>query len=54
MLTFRKLGRVLATMPHPERSVMAGVGSWIPDGKAELWGEGPWGRLFKNARRWVG
>ncbi|KAK2745981.1 hypothetical protein FQN55_005803 [Onygenales sp. PD_40] len=48
-------GRVLALMPHPERTVMAGVGSWIPADKAEEWGEiGPWGRMFYSARRWVG
>jgi len=58
-------GRVLALMPHPERTVLGGVGSWIPDGnlngngngngKAEEWGEwGPWARLFFSARRWVG
>lgn len=53
-------GRVLALMPHPERTVLGGVGSWIPEeglegsGK-EGWGEvGPWGRLFFSARRWVG
>ena len=48
-------GKVLALMPHPERTIMGGVGSWIPEGKAEAWGEvGPWSRLFKSARRWVG
>ncbi|KAL9129228.1 MAG: hypothetical protein Q9217_002269 [Psora testacea] len=48
-------GRVLATMPHPERTIASGIGSWIPDGMAEKWGEvGPWARLFKSARRWVG
>ncbi|KAI9879332.1 MAG: hypothetical protein M1830_008853 [Pleopsidium flavum] len=48
-------GRVLALMPHPERTVLAGVGSWIPEGKTEEWGDvGPWGRLFFSARRWVG
>ena len=48
-------GRVLAMMPHPERTIMAGVGSWIPEGKAKEWGAvGPWGRLFQSARRWVG
>lgn len=48
-------GRVLAMMPHPERTVLSGIGSWIPRGKAETWGEvGPWGRLFQSARRWVG
>ena len=41
--------------PHPERTIVAGVGSWIPDGKAEGWGDfGPWMRMFKSARRWVG
>ena len=48
-------GRVLALMPHPERTVMAGVGSWIPQGMSKEWGEtGPWSRLFLSARRWVG
>ena len=48
-------GRVLATMPHPERTVMGGIGSWYPEGKVEAWGDvGPWGRLFKSARTWVG
>jgi phosphoribosylformylglycinamidine synthase len=48
-------GRVLAMMPHPERTIMADVGSYIPPGKQEQWGEyGPWVRMFKSARRWVG
>ena len=48
-------GRVLAMMPHPERTVLAGVASWIPPGKTEEWGEmGPWARIFLSARRWVG
>lgn len=48
-------GRVLAMMPHPERTVLRDVGSWIPRGSREEWGaEGPWGRLFRSARRWVG
>jgi len=48
-------GRVLALMPHPERTVLDGVGSWIPPGKSEEWGNvGPWGRIFQSARRWVG
>ncbi|KAL9119601.1 MAG: hypothetical protein Q9187_003844 [Circinaria calcarea] len=48
-------GRVLAMMPHPERTILAGVGSWIPAGKAEEWGNvGPWARVFQSARRWVG
>jgi phosphoribosylformylglycinamidine synthase len=50
-----KDGRVLAMMPHPERTILAGVASWIPPGKTDMWGDtGPWGRLFLNARRWVG
>ena len=48
-------GRVLAMMPHPERTIMQGISSWVPDGKWEEWGEvGPWARLFQSARRWVG
>ncbi|KAF4120232.1 phosphoribosylformylglycinamidine synthase [Geosmithia morbida] len=48
-------GRVLALMPHPERTIMADVGSYIAPDQVEGWGEfGPWVRLFKSARRWVG
>jgi phosphoribosylformylglycinamidine synthase len=48
-------GRVLAMMPHPERTIMVDVGSYVPKEKAEEWGEfGPWVRMFKSARRWVG
>ena len=51
-------GRVLALMPHPERTVLGGVASWAPEGKAGEkgeWGElGPWARMFVSARRWVG
>ncbi|KIV86559.1 phosphoribosylformylglycinamidine synthase [Exophiala sideris] len=48
-------GRVLALMPHPERTILSGIGSYIPDGKTAEWGEfGPWERLFQSARRWVG
>lgn len=48
-------GRVLALMPHPERTIMADVGSYIPKDLVEEWGEfGPWVRMFKSARRWVG
>ena len=51
-----KDGRVLALMPHPERTVMSGIGSYISDQTAKEWnGEiGPWGRLFQSARRWMG
>lgn len=48
-------GRVLALMPHPERTILQGVGSYIPAGQAKEWGEyGPWMRMFQSARRWVG
>jgi len=48
-------GRVLAMMPHPERTILKEVGSYIPEAQAKEWGEfGPWARLFKSARRWVG
>jgi phosphoribosylformylglycinamidine synthase len=48
-------GRVLALMPHPERTIMANVGSYVPRDLVEEWGEfGPWVRMFKSARRWVG
>ncbi|EHA23271.1 hypothetical protein ASPNIDRAFT_37283 [Aspergillus niger ATCC 1015] len=47
-------GRVLAIMPHPERTVLGGIASYLPT-KAEEWGDiGPWGRVFYSARRWVG
>ncbi|KAL8358660.1 hypothetical protein RB601_009851 [Gaeumannomyces tritici] len=48
-------GRVVAMMPHPERTVMADVCSWAPEGQLEKWGQyGPWFKMFLNARRWVG
>ena len=44
-------GRVTIMMPHPERCIRAVHNSWHPDD----WGEdGPWMRLFRNARCWVG
>jgi phosphoribosylformylglycinamidine synthase len=44
-------GRFTIMMPHPERVFRAVQHSWRPD----AWGEdGPWLRLFRNARRWVG
>jgi phosphoribosylformylglycinamidine synthase len=44
-------GRVTVMMPHPERVFRAVTNSWRP---AE-WGEdGPWMRMFRNARVWVG
>ncbi|MFZ5556920.1 MAG: phosphoribosylformylglycinamidine synthase [Pseudomonadota bacterium] len=44
-------GRFTIMMPHPERLFRTVQHSWHPGG----WGEdGPWLRLFRNARRWVG
>nr|MDJ0929416.1 phosphoribosylformylglycinamidine synthase subunit PurQ [Gammaproteobacteria bacterium] len=44
-------GRVTIMMPHPERVFRTVQHSWHPSG----WGEnGPWMRLFRNARCWVG
>ena len=44
-------GRFTIMMPHPERVVRSVQNSWYP----EEWGEeGPWLRLFRNARVWVG
>ncbi len=44
-------GRVTILMPHPERVFRAVQNSWRPD----HWGQdGPWMRLFRNARAWVG
>lgn len=50
-----KDGRVLAMMPHPERTVMADVSSWVSDDVLKGCGAfGPWVRLFRSSRRWVG
>lgn len=44
-------GRVTVMMPHPERVFRTVQHSWHPT----EWGEdGPWLRLFRNARAWVG
>jgi phosphoribosylformylglycinamidine synthase len=43
-------GRVTMLMPHPERVHRSVQHSWAP----EEWGEdGPWLRMFRNARVWV-
>ncbi|MCK5092018.1 MAG: phosphoribosylformylglycinamidine synthase subunit PurQ, partial [Gammaproteobacteria bacterium] len=43
-------GRFTIMMPHPERVFRSVSNSWHP----EEWGEdGPWMRLFRNARVWV-
>ncbi len=43
-------GRVTIMMPHPERVTRSVQYSWRPDGWDE---DGPWLRLFRNARAWV-
>jgi phosphoribosylformylglycinamidine synthase len=43
-------GRFTILMPHPERVFRTVQNSWHPAG----WGEdGPWMRMFRNARKWV-
>jgi phosphoribosylformylglycinamidine synthase len=44
-------GRATILMPHPERVFRTVANSWHPDD----WGDdGPWLRMFRNARAWVG
>ncbi|WP_067562623.1 phosphoribosylformylglycinamidine synthase [Halofilum ochraceum] len=44
-------GRATIMMPHPERAFRTVQYSWHPP----EWGaEGPWLRMFRNARRWLG
>lgn len=44
-------GRVTIMMPHPERVFRTVTHSWSPS----TWGEdGPWLKMFRNARLWVG
>ncbi len=44
-------GRFTIMMPHPERVFRAIQNSWRSDAWTE---DGPWLRLFRNARKWVG
>ncbi len=44
-------GRFTIMMPHPERLFRAVQYSWRPDGWDE---DGPWMRIFRNARKWIG
>jgi len=44
-------GRFTIMMPHPERVFRAAQHSWHPAEWAE---DGPWMRMFRNARVWVG
>ncbi|MDH3694196.1 MAG: phosphoribosylformylglycinamidine synthase [Gammaproteobacteria bacterium] len=43
-------GRVTTMMPHPERVCRTATNSWQP---AEWGDDGPWLRMFRNARVWV-
>ena len=44
-------GRFTIVMPHPERVFRTVQNSWHPGD----WGEdGPWLRMFRNARKWCG
>lgn len=43
-------GRVTIMMPHPERVFRSVQNSWSPRGWEQ---DGPWMRLFRNARVWV-
>jgi phosphoribosylformylglycinamidine synthase len=44
-------GRFTIMMPHPERVVRTSSNSWHPDDWDR---DGPWLRMFRNARVWVG
>jgi len=44
-------GRATIMMPHPERVYRTVQHSWAP---AQWPEDGPWLRLFRNARRWLG
>ncbi len=44
-------GRVTIMMPHPERVIRTVQNSWHPDDWSS---NGPWLRLFRNARYWLG
>ncbi|HET8818754.1 MAG TPA: phosphoribosylformylglycinamidine synthase [Xanthomonadaceae bacterium] len=44
-------GRATILMPHPERTLRTANFSWAP---ADWPDDGPWMRMFRNARAWVG
>ena len=44
-------GRYTIVMPHPERVFRTVQQSWHPENPGE---DGPWLRMFRNARRWIG
>ena len=47
-------GRFNVLMPHPERVFRVSQHSWHPDGRSGSTEDGPWMRLFRNARKWLG
>jgi phosphoribosylformylglycinamidine synthase len=47
-------GRFNVLMPHPERVFRVAQHSWHPDTRSDDAEDGPWMRLFRNARKWVG
>lgn len=48
-------GRFNVLMPHPERVFRVAQHSWYPESlKSDATEDGPWMRLFRNARKWVG
>jgi len=54
-------GRFSILMPHPERVFRVAQHSWYPTAESSIKGvgatewheDGPWMRMFRNARRWV-
>jgi phosphoribosylformylglycinamidine synthase len=44
-------GRFTVLMPHPERVFRTAQNSWHPTNWDE---DGPWLRMFRNARKWSG
>ena len=46
-------GRFNVLMPHPERVFRISQHSWYPDSFSNQ-EDGPWMRLFRNARQWIG
>ena len=46
-------GRFNVLMPHPERVFRISQHSWYPDQSVQQ-EDGPWMRLFRNARKWIG
>ncbi|SNX59822.1 phosphoribosylformylglycinamidine synthase [Nitrosomonas ureae] len=47
-------GRFNVLMPHPERVFRVTQHSWYPGIRSDWGGDGPWMRLFRNARKWIG